>query len=354
MTIHRLSFIRILQLARLWVTCGLLFSSLTVYANNLCTDLFLKNHPQEASLLVSQLQQTFSKFNFNETKVITDANLHILDSAYDASTDTAFVGLKLDSDHTEFATSVAVHEIFHSIFAKSIHFVFENKKDTLSSHVITKAKQQQEQTAAWKNSPLYNNLLQQLDEATALRFKMMRERNPNWTEQLKVEKELTAKIKEFEKIVEADIQKQAAQLHKYDDLLKPYNELFADLASALFHNNPKIMLEHLPEKAITYTTNSNATRSRDFSQTPSFKNWKTEPKQTEYKFLDPVRGGIWKYIKNKFRSDVSQSEILQVYLLATDQHFQMLLKTGETDLTKINQQFLSLFVENAKLMGLFK
>jgi hypothetical protein len=143
-------------------------------------------------------------------------------------------------------------------------------------------------------------------------------------------------------------------------LLRPYNELYADLVTALLFDDPKIMftsLEHGNKKS----AEDGISRTRDFSIDLKFKDW-TESIVGEsiwdpYIQLDPVRGKIWEYIKSKKLSKKKYPILLKAFVETTLDHVLERMERGESEERQhdpgvVNKEFFTKLVSNLKLQSL--
>lgn len=145
----------------------------------------------------------------------------------------------------------------------------------------------------------------------------------------------------------------------FDSLLRPYNELYADLVTALFFDDPKIMYTSLeygkkkPEKGIS--------RTRDFSINHKFEDW-TESIVGEniwdtYIQLDPARGRIWEYVKSKKLSKEKHPLLFRAFVETTLNHVLERVERGESgdrqqDPGLVNKEFFTKLVSTLKLQSL--
>lgn len=160
-----------------------------------------------------------------------------------------------------------------------------------------------------------------------------------------------ASLYEYIKIKNPDL-----DINRIRPLLRPYNELYADLVAALFFDDPKIMFTSLEngEKK----SEKGMSRTRDFSINHKFEDW-TESIVGEniwdiYIQLDPARGKIWEYIKVTNLSREKYPLLLEAFVLTTVDHILKRMERGETeehqqDPGVVNNEFFTSFVSNLKL-----
>jgi len=160
-----------------------------------------------------------------------------------------------------------------------------------------------------------------------------------------------ASLYEYIKVKNPDL-----EIDNIRSLLRPYNELYADLVAALYFDDPKIMftsLEYGKKK-----TEKGISRTRDFSINRNFEDW-TESTVGEniwdiYIQFDPARGKIWEYIKAKNLNRKQYPLVLEAFVQTSVDHILMRIKRGETqdhqnDPGAVNKEFFIGFVSNLKL-----
>ena len=169
------------------------------------------------------------------------------------------------------------------------------------------------------------------------------------------------------------------ELKEIDNMLWPYNEMFADLIVAFYYRDGKIMADSIGfakqrpyfgplEKDATglpqhRQNNPNGSRPRDFTETSSFKGWKSEGKvngqDSPHSVLDPSRGAMWKILLGKLRKDVKPEQVLNAYLEATSVHYSLRLSRGEKstdahDWEALNKEFFRTLIDEFKKLNLWR
>ena len=245
----------------------------------------------------------------------------------------------------EISSPIFIHELFHGVFAR--HFRLQHEGKTLTYYEL-KSKLEREHAENQSRMEGLPGYLESRNEIFFLEFKigLASETKSGPTKEMEL---LLAKLKvEHERLY-----KEAALMKDFEyhfTISDPYDELFADFASALFHNDGRIMSMELHER------NNQAYHRRNFTQIQSFKNWATD--DHNYGLFDPSRAAIWKLLQKNLDQNARPDTILQSFLLATRAHIEMrqsrdqAQKQQETP-EKLNQEFFRLFVFYGKYLRLW-
>lgn len=349
---------------KIFIIFALGFSAFFAEAQENCGQLFVQSQQQERTLsgLLWETTQDWNtlvgpKLAVENYYVVVVDGRDVTESIFIPYRSELVIGNELYGKDSLSLGVILSHEFGHLIFFDHFDFTWNGKKISFRK-VVDEGRKAQENMST-PNSPYQLAVAEKL----ALQSELAGLHNTSLTNDILA---LQKKLDDVSKTIE-DMRAPNAFFHEVSDMLDAYNELFADILPVIIWRDPYVVFlagetrnsngEFDNDRVGTRDHNTEASPPRTFLVN-DFKNWKHE-KSDKYTLFDPVRGALWSLFLQNLRVD-EVPLFFKTFLEAASLHVTFRLARGEdirvsrqaSDPTKINQEFLKLFVMTARKYNL--